>query len=187
MSLISFLRNAEQRPLSDSDLRHITRNPRLKVIPYHELPKYTRLEDCFNGNNYCIILLESAFNNGHYIALCYNQKNNELSFNDSYGQSHDKLIRKLDYYTHTDNGEYFLNRLIRDFKNRRQCTYVQNTQTYQYLSNQVNTCGRYAAIRCVLNFMTLSQYNKSMIDLMEYLKMSPDDLISLLTLISGIV
>lgn len=182
MDLISILKRAEENPLSDTDLRHITRNETLKVIPYHELPNYTTLEQCFNGHHYFILLLESEYNSGHYVAVVYNPKINELSFNDSYGMPHNRLIKKLDYYTHEDGGQYFFHRLKDDFVNRYRCKYVSNTVKFQYKSGHVNTCGRWASIRCLLYWMSMEEYNSNMLKLMDKLRINPDDLISILTL-----
>lgn len=184
MSLLKVLKNAEESPLSDSDLRHIVQNDELSVIPYHELPKYSNLEECFNGLNCFILLLESNYNSGHYVAIVYNPKVNELSFNDSYGLTHNNLILKLDYYTHKDNGQYFFHRLKNDFINRYGCKYVENGYQYQYKSGEVNTCGRYAAFRCLMYYMPMNKYNRDMKELMDKLRLQADDLISILTLIN---
>lgn len=187
MSLIKALKNAESQLLSDLDLKHIMRNEDILVVAYHDLENVNNLEELFNGHNAFILTLESEYNSGHYVSVVYNPNPmvNELSFNDSYGYTHDKLIKKgLDYYTHKNTGEYFFNNLVLDFKQRYGCTYVQNTVKYQYESEKINTCGRWAAFRILLYFMPMNEYNKAISDLMKHLRLVPDDFITLLTFTS---
>lgn len=179
--LLKSIRNSESIALSDKDIHKVLEN--IKIIPYHLLPTYTRLEELLFPHNRFILLLESKFNSGHYVSIIYHATQNVLEFYDSYGKTHHELIEKLHWYTHKDNTqELFLDRLFKQFQEKTQCNIIYNKVAFQFLSGKINTCGRWAVFRCILSEMNMKQFNKEMVAIRNHYNINYDELITMLTL-----
>lgn len=174
----TIIKEREKYALRGEDLMTIIDT---NLIPYHELMKYNELEEILDSKFRCILLMESEYNNGHYVCLSYNIQSNILEFWDSYGNSHDNLIKGgLDYSVYKD-GEYFLNRLIRKFMQKTKCEYIHSGHQFQRLSNESNVCGRYAFYRAQFHYIPVNEFNSDIVEFCKTHSLHPDDFVTMMT------
>lgn len=179
MSLVSVIKNIEQRPISDFNLYGIIPDT-VKLVVYHELLKYRNMEQLLGTENVFVLLMESNYNVGHFVSITYHQSDNVLEWFDPYGMTHDNLIKKLDYY---HNGQYYFNMLLHDFISRTQCKFVINRTKYQSLKNNSQTCGRWTGFR-ILFGNRLSVFHNAMIEMKKVYPIPFDDMIVILTMLA---
>ncbi len=185
MSLLRVIKNIEQQPITGDYLHKIIPQT-TKIIAYHELRNTKSMYDLLGSDNQFILLLESEYNTGHFVAVIYHTDSNTLEWFDPYGKTHDQLINKgLSYYTN-NGGEYFFNTLLFNFIQISNCKYSINKNRYQLLKNNSQTCGRHSGFRLVLSKLHNDQYNKAMQELKSHYNIPYDDLIVLLTMLSNV-
>lgn len=170
--------------ITDTDIRHYLDDESDKdVIKYSEIGNYKTLRDILPSNNsYKIILVESSYNNGHWISLY--RKNKTITIFNSYGGFPSS---ELNFVSNKNNkllGQNIkhLNILLENgLKNGFKIVY--NKRKLQELKNGVNTCGKWV----LLFIMLMENYDidlkgfLQMIDKLVYkFKLTPDELVSLI-------
>ena len=167
--------NRIKKPLDDSEIRsHL--EP-VKIIKYSDLKNYNNIEELLpEDNTFIILLVESSFNNGHWIAVL--RYNNKIEYFDSYGLKPSENLK----WTKSVNkmlgqGKEYLNMLF----DKTPLDVIYNPIEYQEDKENVNTCGRHCILRCIamkgLN-MSLEDYYKFMNDMKKKFKSNYDKVVS---------
>ena len=146
MSLVDFIIKSESYDLTGDDIRSLCDN-KVKVLSYHELANVNNLNDLLNGA--VILLYETKQNFGHWTALIKQQ--NFIEFFDSYGLQMDQ---ELNYATY-DNTPYLTNLV-----NKSNYRVISNNTKYQALLKDVNTCGRWTAMRVVFRDYNIGKFKQ---------------------------
>jgi len=130
--------NQETIKLSGTEVENIV-GRKARVIPYHELPKYSSIEEVLGLNKEVVILYESKYNVGHFVSL-FIQPNNprNLIFFDPYGFYPDYELNFAKY-----NHIPYLTNLIKNSN----LNLLYNKYRLQEFSSDTNTCGRWSALR----------------------------------------
>lgn len=179
-NILNLIRKKESLPISDSDLRKIIGYD-IPVVSYHDLPNYSRLEDIWGGRKQFILLMESRFNSGHFVSIIYSDLTNTIEFYDPYGNTHNTLIKKLNYYV-SENGQYFLNNLFKQFQQMTNCRILYNRYVYQTSHDQIQTCGRHCAVRILFSQQNNVEYHRNLQQIKDQYSIPYDDMITMMTL-----
>ena len=149
------------RDLSDDDIRFYLGNE-CKILKYSELRNYSSLTELLPGRvDYCIILVESAPNKGHWVWVCKYKGIYEMG--DPYGCKIDTELKFISKGVRKALGEEHL--LLTNLLKTQADRVIFNKVKFQKLSNQVATCGRHCILRILKllhDKMTLAQYIKYM-------------------------
>jgi len=175
--LDKIVRNAEQIPLSGSDIEQITEG-KANIIKYSDLHQYSSIDEVFGSKEAIIILYLKKSNFGHWCCIFKAPwKPETLYFFDSYAFQMDQEIAFADEQLRLHQGKQVphLTHLV------QKSNYYLEQNKFQYQSKQhdINTCGRWAAHRLRHMDMTGSEYKTYMAKNSHY---SPDFWVSVLTI-----
>lgn len=125
--------NLEEHTLTGRQVTQISGG--VPVVAYHELPSYGTIDDLLGNEHEAVILLfETHYNVGHYVALY--RLSDGLHYFDPYGMKPDQEL-KFATYNHIPHLTHMLG-----------STPVKvSTHRYQQWSDQINTCGRHVGVR----------------------------------------
>lgn len=155
MSIITEIINAEKISLSDDDLRNITNN-KVSIYMYEDLEKFTSIDQILLPYNSIILLYQTeAENIGHWVCLM-KINDNTLEFFDSLGYTVDQELKLSTYNIRVHNGipVPHLTHLISLSNYKLIC----NTVKFQENVRDVNTCGRWVAVRIRLKHLSLKKF-----------------------------
>jgi hypothetical protein len=160
--------SAESFPFSSDTIKRIC-NGKVKIMAYDELANVSDIVSILKKKPICLLYQTNSATDGHWVAMCLN--NNTISYFDSYGFG-------PDYYPNKTTNKKYLSYLL----NNSGLSVNVNKIDLQKEKSGVNTCGRFAATRCVFSNLTNSEYVTMMCD--NLLLHNPDDIATLMTLIS---
>jgi len=144
--------------ISNTDFDMFIPGASSKVVKYGELDdKYVTFEQLMPlKKDYCIILIESEKNRGHWTCLLRND--NEFEYFDPYGITYTKALKWTSDSMNKflDNTESDLGTLISNM-NTRQLLKINNTKYQNIKFNDVATCGRWCILR-IQSFMLGTNY-----------------------------
>lgn len=173
--MFSELKNRERDQLSERDIQRIAAPTNVKILVYEDLASMDTINDIFPGSTEAVALLyQTSRNSGHWVTLLFNKDARRLTFYDSYGFRVDDEL-KLENYNH----EAYLTRILGNsthlFDN-----FDENNKRMQARVEDVNTCGRYTALRCRYKDLKNSEFN----DMIKPIMLKhPDDVVTMLTLL----
>lgn len=156
------------------DVKTLTNN-KCPIVLYDNLDINDDILEVIGKTNRCFLLFPTVHgsNDGHWLALIYNDKTNVLEHYDPYGLD---VNQEMTYSTSRHVQANILGKLYAKAQ-QKGIKIIFNTVKYQKLTNGVNTCGRHCAIRLRFHYLTPTQYE----NLMMKQTMSPDWLVSILT------
>lgn len=179
MSLELILKNAIKSPLSNDDILRIT-GGKCNVIKYEELQNMLTLDDIFKPHKACVILYETEHNYGHWVAMIKypGDQKDKVEFFDAYGLKPDAELKMIPSYFRKASGQNqpILSWLIDT--SPYNCEY--NEYDFQSMRKNVNTCGRWAALRVKWRDVSLDKFQNFFIQCED--KYPSDMLVSALTL-----
>lgn len=171
--LLGDLKKAEAISLSGDDVISIAKPTKVKVMTYEELAPIQTLHDLFSGNTEAIALLyQTSRNSGHWVALMFDKQSRKFTFYDSYGIKMDDELKLEDY-----NHQAHLTRIVQNSKNLFH-GFDQNNKRMQARVEDVNTCGRYTALRCKYKNLSNHEFNEMIRPIMLN---HPDEVVTMLT------
>ena len=171
------VKDAENIPLSGSDLETITEG-KSQILKYSDLHQYSSIDDVFGNKEAIIILYLKKSNFGHWCALFKAPwKPETLYFFDSYGFKMDEEIKFADEQLRIHQGKNVphLTHLVR----KSNYYLEQNDFQYQSKEHDINTCGRWAAVRVRHLDMTAKQFKTFFTKNKHY---TPDFWVSILSI-----
>jgi hypothetical protein len=175
--LDKIIKDAERFDLSGQDILRIT-DHKTSIMTYEELENVTSLEEIFKPHGAVVILYQTSENFGHWVALL-NNGDKRLEFYDPYGLNVDEELNlDNDYNIRTHGGvlQPHLSILIK--QGGYKVTY--NNVRLQEMLEDVNTCGRYCAMRIRFRDISMKKFNGLLTNNHHY---TPDMWISAMTLL----
>jgi hypothetical protein len=164
-----------EKALDDSEIRDFL-DP-VKIVKYSELKNYNNIEDLLpNNGDYVIMLVESAPNNGHWVALL--RYDDTVEYFDSYGLAPSKNLewsKTMNKFLGQD--KEYLNMLL----DKTPLDVVYNPIEYQKDKSNINTCGRHCIFRTIMmkgEGLNLEEYYKFMNKMIKNNKTDYDKLVS---------
>jgi len=169
--------NAEEYDLSGADILRITNND-TKLLPYEMLRTYDSLEQVLSEKGSVTILYETSKNYGHWVVIL-DKGNRNIEFYDPYGLAPDQELNyDNDYHLRLHGGELIphLTMLIQSGGYKVE---YNKEQLQKYLPD-VNTCGRYCALRVRFKDISMNKFNDLLTKNKHY---NPDFWVSALTIL----
>ena len=156
--------------LSDQDMvRYLGAGVEQKIIKYSDLKNYNNIDQLLpNDNDYCIILIESEKNSGHW--CCLTRQKNVITEFDSYGCKLDNELNYIPQSMRSCLGET-PNEVKNILKTRgKGMRLEQNTEKLQGKGDpsngiDVDTCGRH-----ILSFILANRMGYSIKDYNDLIK-----------------
>lgn len=151
------IKNAESYALSDADIKKVLGDD-ISIIVYPDLKYYTKIEDIFDDKGRCIMLFpNSTPTSGHWCGLLL--KKDGIEFFNPYGKP--PKITKTDgvdsmLAKQLDVENPYLEKLLKESG----LPVYYNTERFQKISDNIATCGRWAAIRMLLFKYPLTRFKK---------------------------
>ena len=142
-------------PMSSNLIEKYT-DSKANIVTYANITNMTSLEQVFNGFDHAILFLAvESHSSGHFQCIYISNDENGpiLNFMDSYGLKPDGAINKISSTQSNLFGQNNnLTKLIRQSKFYPD-RYSYNDHKYQSTSTDVSTCGRYAVLSVILNYI----------------------------------
>jgi hypothetical protein len=178
-TLLQDIQNSEEIPLSNIDLLRLTNNE-TKILMYNQLA-FMSASDFLSlfevENKFNIIVLYEFIDGGHWVTVTFHEKTNSFNFFDPYGMNYDYVSNKV---LKEGIQPIHFGRLFRE------CgfpVYVNKFRFQQFLED-VNTCGRWAAIRSIYWYMDNDEFKDYFLKTKpEELIKTLDDLVTIMTMI----
>lgn len=171
--MLKIIRELENKELTNEDILRISKN-NCKVVMYDDLKRIGRLEELFASHTNIALLYETNKNVGHWVGLIYRPENHILEIFDSYGFG--RMDAELKY-AHYDTQAYLTNLVTNAQANTNLRVKVSNVKLQERMQD-VNTCGRWVAIRFLNSNLTNTQFESMFIGTNLT---KPDDIVSALT------
>jgi len=177
-SLDNLVKQAENIPLSGSDLNRITEG-KCNILAYSDLEKYQNIDDVLGQHGACIVLYQHDEGFGHWSCL-FRIDSKTLYWFDPYAIQMDKEIEFSPFQIKRHHGKIVPH--LTDLINNSKYKLIQNKTRYQRFKKDVNTCGRWVAHRILHRAMSEKSYTKLMLGNEHYLG---DFWVSILTIPSA--
>lgn len=158
--------------LSDQDVMRLV-NHKAKVLIYNELKNYRTLDEALGPHKAIFLLYETRKDYGHWVAVFQHNKTT-VEFFDPYGIFPDEELYWTNTHTRKMLGQDvpYLSRLLLKSKYPN---LEYNNYKFQKEGSDINTCGRWSALRIALRDMSLKEFKKN------FLGKNSDDLVTILT------
>ena len=166
------IEQAESISLSDSDIMKICEN-KVVIHLYEDLAKFQTIDQALGPHTAMIILYQQKSDFGHWISV-FKVDDNTLEFFDSYGF---KLDSQLPFFPYNlRQGIPLLSHLIQNSNYK----VISNDIDFQTIRKDVNTCGRFSALRIKMRTTPLKQFQALLLNNKDN---DPDFYVSALTII----
>ena len=173
----NIVKDAERFDLSGADILRIT-DHKTRLLPYEGLENVSSLETILRPHGSVVILYQTAEQFGHWVVLL-DRGNKNLEFYDPYGLDVDEELNiNNEFHLRKHNGLItpHLTALIK--KGNWNVHY--NKERLQRMLKDVNTCGRYCALRVRFKDEPMKKFNALLKNNKHYI---PDFWVSVLTLL----
>ena len=173
MRLEDYVKYERERPITDTNIRElVVKDKNLKIRDYSSLSSKDSLHTLLpKAGSGCVLFWRNKKSKiGHFNLLLRHAKHPhkaEFEFFDSYGLTPQQIASMTSH----DGGK----RLIALFKGHN--VFI-GRHKYQSRKGDTNTCGRYVAFRFNCEAFTYEEFRQ----LLNYRGISPDDLVTLLSL-----
>ncbi len=180
MELNELLDNSEKNPYSTDEIKRICEN-KIKIIYYKDLANMKNINEALKPFGKCVALIETSKNIGHWIAMLKqpdpDHKNKKvIEWFDSYG-------------IEPDNELYLIPKNVRDEMGTNKPLFsllckksgydvIYNKFPLQEFKSNINTCGRFCALRCHFSKWPLKKF----ISAFESKNLSPDEIATMMTM-----
>lgn len=163
------------QPLSNTDIEDYLKN-NVAIVKYSDLDNFKDIDDVFKKSDNVVILYElSNINNGHWVCMRRDKKNNIIYYYDSYG---DVIEDELKHATDKakDLVDLSKGKLLNKLFNS---DYTIDYNNVKFQKNNSNACGKYA---CVFldSKMSVDDFNNYIISMCKDFNKTPDDIINLI-------
>jgi len=173
----SIVKDAERFDLSGADILRLT-DHKTHVLPYEALEKVSSLSEILRRYGSVILLYQTAEQFGHWVTLI-DRGNNHLEFYDPYGLNVDEELNlSNEFHLRKHNGLITPHLTALIHKDGWSVEY--NKDRLQKMLDDVNTCGRYCALRIIFIETPMNKFNSLLKNNKFY---NPDMWVSALTLL----
>jgi hypothetical protein len=143
-------------PLSDLDVMRLVQN-KAKVLTYGDLANFDTLDEVLEPYGSIFLLYEAKPNFGHWCCV-FKMEDNTIEFFDPYGGFPDTQLDYIPEYFRKVSGQYYPHLSALLYESPYNLTY--NEHKFQKHGPNINTCGRWCALRMALKDLTLKQFSK---------------------------
>lgn len=150
------IKDTKKKSLSNEDILRMCDN-KVNIFTYPELLKFNSIDQVLYPHNAAIILYMTRENFGHWVAVI-RTADNIIEHFDSYGLKPDKELKFISNYFRRESGQLQPHLTYLYYKCPYQVSY--NQYKLQKLKKDVNTCGRFAALRVLLKELPLDNFYK---------------------------
>jgi hypothetical protein len=156
-SIDTVIKDAEAISLSDLDILNITDN-KCKVMRYKDLEGYKTIDQALGPHGAAVILYQHEEDFGHWVAVFIVDETTIEVF-DSYGIPIDSEIEFSPFQLRRHKGKVpHLTHLIEN--SPHYTTVLENKEPLQKDKKDVNTCGRWAAVRIRFRDVPLKDFDR---------------------------
>lgn len=158
--------------LSDQDVLRIVEG-KARVLIYRDLAKFSTLDEALGEHGAIFLLYESRPDFGHW-TLVMRRTPEEVEFFDSYGIFPDEELNWVGAEENKQLGQSYpyLSKLLHDSPYPK---LEYNDHKFQKMSDDVSSCGRWAALRLILRDLTINEFKRL------FKGKNGDDLVTLIT------
>ena len=165
-SLETFVEYEKKKPITDHDIRELVHRP-IKIRNYNGLTEKDTLQSlCPKVGDGCVLFWQTKQDAMGHFNLILRHDKDDYEWFDSYGFSPQEVANKM-----THDGAKLLTPLLKQHR------VFYGKHKFQR-GEDVNTCGRYVAFRYNCHSFRYNDFKQ----LMHYRGVSPDDLVTLLTI-----
>ena len=150
----TLIRHGESVSLSADDILKITDN-RCDVMVYTDLHKITDINQLFENKDAVVILYQAKENYGHFISLL-KHSDHILEFFDPYGFDIDEELKFSEFNIREHEGQLVPH--LKHLIDNSGYQLIVNKQKLQQFKKDVNTCGRWCAVRIKFLHLSLAQF-----------------------------
>jgi hypothetical protein len=162
----------ERKSLSNKDIERLC--PNVNIVSYPDLYQFDTLDDLLGKEGACVILYKTSENYGHWCCIIKINPN-LVEFFDPYGIFIDDEFDFMSYATRIEVGQTvpYVSQLLYN------CPYKLSFNEYKFQQQKknVNTCGRWTALRVIYKKLPLNEFKKMFISK----KYDPDFISTLMT------
>lgn len=158
--------------LSDQDVMKLV-NHKARVLIYSDLKHFRTLDEALGPHKAIFLLYETRKDYGHWVAVFQHNKTT-VEFFDPYGIFPDEELYWTNVHTRKMLGQdvpYLSSLLLKS----KYPNLEYNNYKFQKEGSDINTCGRWSALRIALRDMSLEDFKKN------FLGKNSDDLVTILT------
>ena len=177
MGFDNIIKNAENISLNFDDLKKLCDPYDVKVMLYQDLIDIDDINVLFSDSDNLIVLYRTTNNYGHFVALM--KYDTHIEYFDSYGKEPDfELSLSKETLRHM-NGQVIphIKGLLKEAREKYKYKTIFNNVQLQKFHADVNTCGRYCALRIKLRHINLHRFQSLLINQ----KHDPDMIVTYLT------
>ena len=171
------IQDVYSKDLTGVDVQYLTRG-KSRVLLYDTITVNDNILDLIGPTNQVMLLFPTkrGSNDGHWISITYHPKTNTIYYFDSYGLSID-AERKYSTSRHVEQNALgtIMTKAIKSGVN-----FTWNPVRLQLMKDGINTCGRWAAMRNRMYYLTNDEFIKLFMNQRE----EPDYLITMLTFLT---
>ncbi len=159
-SLISY---GETISLTDFDIKQICYGE-TKIISYSDLKDVDDIMTLFDEFNHFVLFYQTTSRNiGHWVCVILHREESLIELFDSYGLNDTALLNNSDTSEDYVGGTPILTHLIQKAQRTYGVKFIFNDEQLQSADfSNINTCGRYAALRARFYNLSLPKF-KSMV------------------------
>ena len=172
-----FINKLREYALGDDDMEKILGKD-LFIFVYPYLDDVKHIDEVFDEQGRSLMLfLTEDINTGHWI--CMIKKGDEINYFDPYGNKPDEDLKWLDdrKRDELDQETPKLTKLLKESGYK----VFYNTYPFQKDGDNINTCGRWCALRLLYKDKTLKQFYDMIRKYMKEYKLNGDEVVSILT------
>ena len=175
-SIDDIIKDSEKVSLSDTDILNIT-DHKCTILTYQDLERFNTIDEVLGTFGAVVILYQHDQNFGHWVAL-FRVNDTILDFFDPFGIKLDTELKFSPFNLRLHQGKEVkhLSHLI----DQSRYKLIQNTTKFQEEVSDVNTCGRWCALRVRFREISLKRFSKIFAKTDCY---TPDWIVSALTLL----
>jgi hypothetical protein len=178
------VKKGEAFSYSDGDIKRLLDDD-VRILKYPELANMTTLDEILGGNSCACILYMTKQNFGHWTALIKNPGGQSSTYEvfDPYGIFPDEELKYIseEFKDVSNQNRQHLSHIISDELASGKIKEVfYNKYKLQSSMQDINTCGRWCGIRCLLKRFSIQEFCLLFIDQ----KLTPDEWVTTMTLIN---
>ncbi len=161
------IREDVKKLLTDEDILKII-GGRARVVTYPEIKQYNNLRSLFGDCNKLIILYINEVDHkgiiGHWCLLTKTKRGNKsiIDFMDPYGYMPDEILKMYtsDWREQSGQSKNYLTELLYKYSLKDNHEIHYNELPLQHEDKDINTCGRWVAVRGFFHKIPLEQFQK---------------------------
>jgi hypothetical protein len=164
--------------LSDKEVLKLI-NGKANLILYPDLYKYETIDEILEPYGACILLFEAKPNYGHWCCI-FKVNDNLLEFFNPYGGYPDDSLEYIPMRFRVVSHQYYPHLSWLMINSPYELSY--NEYEFQKHGKYIKSCGRWCALRLNCRYMSLDDFHSFIEKTKTILKISNDELVTLLTM-----